>query len=265
VSRDLRGAAVLITGASSGIGRACVPRFVAAGARVLALGRDAGRLASLAVETDAPERVATFVADVTDAVAMERVAREIVDSEGVPDVVVANAGIGLDARFEHTADADVRAVFDTNVFGVYRTVRPYVPGMVARGSGRILLISSVVGKRGVPNYSAYSGSKFALHGMAGALRGELWGTGVTVGLVCPSSTTTPFQERVRRSGPAQKRVRLARHSAESVADAIVRMARTDRREIVLSAEGKAMAWVEKLAPWALDWILGRVLVRRARD
>jgi short-subunit dehydrogenase len=253
---------VLITGATSGIGREAVLSFVRAGARVLALGRDEDRLRALREACATPDRVAIHACDLLDGASMERVAQSVLAGGGAPDVVVANAGIGLDARFEHTSDDDVRAVFDTNVLGVYRTVRPYLPAMIERGSGRVLLISSVVGKRGIPNYSAYSGSKFALHGIAGALRAELHGTGVRVGLVCPSSTTTGFHERVRRSGPAQRRVRLASHTAESVAGAIVAMARSDRREIVLSAEGKAMAWTEKFLPGLLDVLLGRVLVDR---
>lgn len=253
---------MLITGATSGIGRAAALAFVREGARVLALGRDVSRLEALRDAAGAPDRLTTHACDVLDAASMDRVARAVIEDGGAPDVVVANAGIGLDARFEHTSDDDVRAVFDTNVLGTYRTVRPFLPGMIARGSGRVLMVSSVVGKRGVPNYSAYSGSKFALHGMAGALRAELVGTGVTVGLVCPSSTTTGFHDRVRRAGPAQRRVRLASHAAESVAAAIVSMARSDRREIVLSLEGKAMAWTETFFPWLLDRILGRALVDR---
>jgi len=125
------------------------------------------------------------------------------------------------------------------------------------------MVSSVVGKRGIPNYAAYSGSKFALHGMADALRPELLGTGVTVGIVCPSSTTTEFAERRLRSGPPQKNVRVQKHSAESVALALVSMARSTRREMILSPEGKLMNVVNRLAPGILDRILAKVLVKKA--
>jgi short-subunit dehydrogenase len=134
--------------------------------------------------------------------------------------------------------------------------------MVDRGRGRIVLVSSVVGKRGTPNYAAYSGSKFALHGIADALRPELSGTGVTVGIVCPSSTTTQFDERKMRAGVPQNKVRVQRHSAASVARAITRMARSRRREVVLSAEGRLMVLVNALSPRLMDWILAKTLVRR---
>jgi short-subunit dehydrogenase len=151
-------------------------------------------------------------------------------------------------------------VFETNVLGVYRTLRPFVPPMVARGSGRILVVSSVVGRRGTPNYSAYSASKFALHGMADALRVELHGSGVTVGVVCPSSTTTEFHASRLQQGPQQRRVRPMKHTAESVARALVRMSRSTRRETVLSVEGKLLVAADALAPGLLDRILARVLL-----
>jgi short-subunit dehydrogenase len=260
---DLRGRRVLITGASAGIGRAATKAFVDEGAVVIAVARAKDRLDALAAELGGRERVATYAADVADGPGMEALAQRILDEQGVPDVIVANAGIGVDARFAETTDAVWRTLFEVNVFGVVRTIRPFLPGMIARRSGRILIVSSAVGKRGIPNYAAYSGSKFALHGMADALRPELVGTGVTVGIVCPSSTTTEFESRKLRSGPPQMHVRVQKHSAESVARALVRMARGTRREIVLSPEAKLMTVLNWLAPGILDRILARVLVGKA--
>jgi short-subunit dehydrogenase len=260
---DLTEKRVLITGASAGIGRAATKAFVDAGAIVLAVARSKDRLDSLAAELGGPTRVATFVADVGDGAAMETLASEILAKHGAPDIVIANAGLGMDARFAVTTDEAWRTIFEVNVFGVVRTIRPFLPGMIARGSGRILIVSSAVGKRGVPNYAAYSGSKFALHGMADALRPELSGTGVSVGIVCPSSTTTEFDERKLRQGPPQVKVRVQRHSPESVARALVRMARSRRREVLLSPEAKLMNVLNHLAPGILDWILAKVLVRKA--
>lgn len=255
------GKIVLITGASAGIGRATALGFAREGARALALSRSAERLATLEAEAR-PGVVVPIVADVTDPRATENACRSIERDQGVPDVVVANAGVGLDARFVDTSDEAWRRVFEVNVLGVVRVVRPFVGGMIARGSGRVLIVSSVVGKRGIPHYSAYAASKHALHGMAESLRAEIWGSGVTVGIVCPSSTTTEFQERMERLGPSQQRVRLQRHSAESVARAILRMAASRRREMVLSPEGKAMVWSNVFAPGLLDRILHKVLVTR---
>jgi len=257
-----RGKLVLITGASAGIGRATALHFSREGAKVLALARSRERLERVRAEAPEGGPIVPVVADVADGGQMASAAATILREHGVPHVVVANAGIGLDARFEETTDEALRSLFEVNVFGVYRTVRPFLPGMVERGSGRILFVSSVAGKRGTPHYSAYCASKFALHGMADALRAELWGTGVTVGVVCPSTTETEFQERALRMGPSQRRIRIASHSAESVARAIVRMSSSRRREVVLSAEGKLLVWVGAIAPGFLDGLLGRLLVRR---
>jgi len=260
---QLSGRRVLITGASSGIGRAAVRAFVAEGAVVLAVARSEPELRGISAELGGASKVVPLPCDVTDGPAMERMAREVLARWGAPDVIVANAGVGLDARFEAMTDDALRTVFEVNVFGVVRTIRPFLPAMTARKSGRILIVSSVVGKRGVPNYSAYAGSKFALHGMADSLRSELVGTGVSVGIVCPSSTTTQFQSRIRREGPPQVRTRVKKHSAESVARALVSMARSKRRERILSPEAKLLNGLNRLAPGLLDWFLAKALMRRA--
>jgi short-subunit dehydrogenase len=253
---------VRITGASQGIGLAAARAFAAEGATVVVVARSWQKLAELAASD---RRIVPVAADVADGASMEAMAARVLAERGVPDVVIANAGIGLDARFQDTSDAAMREVLEVNTLGVLRTVRPFLPGMVARGSGRILLVSSVVGKRGIPHYTAYSASKFALHGMADCLRPELYGSGVSVGIVCPSSTTTEFQANIRTAGPAQNKKRIKRHSAESVAAALVSMAGSARRERILSIEGKAMALVDTLAPWLMDFILGRVFQRRPAE
>jgi short-subunit dehydrogenase len=256
---------VLVTGASSGIGRAAAVAFIAAGARVIGVARSAARLAEAAAAATDRSRFHAIPADVADAASMESMASRVRSDHGVPDVVVANAGIGLDALFVETTDEALRAVLEVNLLGVYRTVRPFLPAMIERGSGRVILVSSIVGKRGIPHYSGYSASKFALHGVADALRAELAGTGVTVGMVCPASTDTGFRDRALRRGPAQRQLRPRRHSAESVARAIVSMARSGRREAVLGAEAKLMVWADALAPGLVDRILARSLTRRAGD
>ena len=256
------GKLVLITGASQGIGLAAARMFAAEGGTVLALARSFAKLQELAASSP---RIVPVQADVADSASMEAMAARVLGERGVPDVVIANAGIGLDARFQDTSDVAMREILEVNTLGVLRTVRPFLAGMLARRSGRILLVSSVVGKRGIPHYTAYCASKFALHGMADCLRPELYRSGVTVGIVCPSSTTTEFQANIRSAGPSQNKKRIKRHSAESVAAALVSMAGSTRRERILSLEGKAMAVVNTLAPGLMDLVLGRVFMRRTAD
>lgn len=258
------GRLVLVTGASAGIGRAACEAFARDGDRVLAVARRADRLDDLAqAAAAAGQSIVALAADVTDRAAMEALATRVLRESGVPDVVVANAGVGLDARFVDMTEDALRAVLETNVIGVFRTIHPFLPGMLARGSGRILIISSIVGKRGVPHYAAYAASKFALHGMADAMRGELMGTGVSVGLICPSSTQSEFHESIARRGPAQRRVRPKVHPASSVAEGIVRMSRSRKRELLLSSEGRLMLVLNAISPSLLDRILARALNPRS--
>jgi short-subunit dehydrogenase len=259
VADRFQGKRVLVTGASAGIGRAAALAFAAEGATVYATARSREGLESAAASVSGPGKIVPIVADVTDAPGMESMAARVLADGGAPDVVVANAGIGLDALFQNTTEDDLRTILDVNVLGVYRTVRPFVEPMVRRGRGRILFISSVVGKRGTPHYSAYSASKFALRGMADSLRVEVFGTGVTVGVVYPSSTTTEFRERMMRTGVSQKSFRINRHTPESVARGILRMSRSTRRDLVLSPEGKLMSFVNPIAPWLIDRILAKAL------
>jgi short-subunit dehydrogenase len=258
VSAD-SGRLVLITGTSRGIGRSAAIEFARRGDRVIAVARSRNDLAALARDH---ERIVSLVADVADAESMRALGDRVLSEHAVPDVVVANAGIGLDALLTATTDEDLRRLFEVNVVGVYRTIRPFIEGMVRRGSGRVLIVSSIVGKRGLPYYSGYAASKFALHGVADALRAELCGTGVSVGVVCPSSTRTDFQRNSLRSGPGQRRMRLLRRSPESVARAIVSMASSRRRERILGFESKLMTFVDVISPGLIDWILARSLTRK---
>lgn len=262
MGKSMQGSLVLITGASAGIGLAAARAFVAEGARVVGVARDAERLDQLCADLGGSDRFVPLSADVTDAESMQSMVRKMLDEVGLPDVVVANAGIGLDATFVNTSEETLRKIFEVNFFGLVRTVQPFLPAMIERGSGRVLLISSVVGKRGLPNYSAYCASKFALHGLADALHPELHGTGVSLGIVCPSSTATEFHDRQIRQGPRQRRVRPLRHSAEKVARAIVRMAKGRRREMLLSPEGRFMVFVDTFAPRFVDRILARMFKSR---
>jgi hypothetical protein len=177
---------------------------------------------------------------------------------------VRRAGIGLDALFDETTDEALTRLFEVNVIGVFRTIRPFLRPMIDRGSGRFVIVSSIVGKRGVPHYAGYSASKFALHGAADALRSELWGSGVSVGLVCPSSTETEFRQHALSAGPTQNSMRLVRRPARTVACAIVSRADSRRRERILGLESKAMTFLDTLVPGLIDWLLARALTRRRR-
>jgi len=253
---------VLITGASAGIGRASASAFARRGYRVLAVARRRELLDELAAEQAGAASVIAIPADISEEASTAAMSRRVLDEFGVPDVVVANAGIGLDALFTETSNRALRRLFEVNFFGVIATVKPFLPGMLERGSGRLLIVSSIVGKRGIPHYSAYSASKFALHGLADSLRSELIGSGVTVGLICPSTTDTDFQKRALREGPSQNSLRPRQHSAEAVAEFIVKMAGSTRHEVIVGIEAKLLHLANRIAPKWVDRLLARTLVSK---
>ena len=182
---------VFLTGASSGIGEALAKHYAAQGATLGLVARRAEFLSRLASSLSSP--TATYVADVRDTAAMKSAGDDFLAVHGVPDLVIANAGISHGTSTEIADDAATfREVMDTNVVGIVNAFHPFVAAMRGRGSGTLAGIASVAGFRGLPGASAYSASKAAAISYLEALRIELHGTGVTVCTVCPGFIRTPM-------------------------------------------------------------------------
>lgn len=180
---------VVITGAASGLGRAIARRFASLGARTVALDLNKELLAQLRGELGGS--LETLACDVTDLPAVEKAL------SGVPaDVLINSAGISGQTNLKsyEVDPADVERVFRVNFFGSYHTSRALLPGMVARGYGRVLHIASIAGKEGNAGMLAYSASKAAVIGMAKVQGKELAGTGVTVNALAPAVIQTPMVE-----------------------------------------------------------------------
>jgi NAD(P)-dependent dehydrogenase (short-subunit alcohol dehydrogenase family) len=189
------GQSILITGATSGIGRDAALRLAGAGHLVLAGGRRADALAALA--RDSGGRVEPLVLDVTDpgsvAAAAELVERRI-GRRGL-DVLVNNAGYALPGPLEALAERDLRELFDTNVFGLLAVTRAFLPAMRERGQGRVVNVGSIMGRVAMPLLGAYNASKHAVAALTDALRMELAPFGITVVLVEPGAIRTGFAAR----------------------------------------------------------------------
>lgn len=194
------GQLVLITGSSSGIGLATAAACAAATHRVIATMRDPDRRGALGAA--AGEHAASIHVeqlDVTAANAGERV-KEILDRHGTPHALVNNAGIAVGGVFEEQSDDEVRAQFETNVFGVMAVTRAVLPAMRAAGAGRIINVSSISGLLAFPCLGIYAATKHAVEGFSEALRWEIGPFGIHVCLVEPGTHRTPiFFENQRRA------------------------------------------------------------------
>lgn len=192
-------ATVLITGASAGIGKAAALRLAGRGHHVIATGRNVGALEQL--KKTAKGRVDTLTLDVTSATSVEAAQRDVgalLGTKGV-DVLINNAGLMVAGPLESVTEADLKAQFETNVFGPMRMIRAFLPAMRERRSGRIINISSVVGRLALPFFGPYNSTKHAIEALSDSLRHELRPFGVDVVIIAPGGITTGFGEVERKS------------------------------------------------------------------
>ena len=178
----------LITGASSGFGRAITEAAVAADDTVVATARNAAVLADLAAAH--PGQVEPLALDVTDVAAIEATVSDVIARHGRIDVLVNNAGRAHVGAAEETSAAELRSLFDVHVFGPAAVVRAVLPHMRKRRSGSIVQMSSMGGQLSFAGFSAYSGTKFALEGMSEALADEVRPLGIKVLIVEPGAFRT---------------------------------------------------------------------------
>ena len=184
--------AILITGASSGIGAALARAYARPGAFLALAGRDRRRLEAVAGACrDGGARVTAEIVDVTDRAAMARWVGGTDDGQPL-DLVIANAGISAGTGGQGEDEEQTHALFAVNVGGVLNTVLPVIPRMRARKHGQIAVMSSVAGLRGLPGAPAYSASKAAVKAYGEALRGWLAADGVRVSVICPGFVETPM-------------------------------------------------------------------------
>ncbi|MGA8784617.1 MAG: SDR family oxidoreductase, partial [Polaromonas sp.] len=190
---------VFITGASSGIGQALALRYYAAGYRLALLARRTAEVQSWAEANLIPvSRYQVYSADVSDIDSIVTAGQSCIALQGLPDVVIANAGISIGMDTSVRDDLKVMAkTFATNTIGVAATFHPFVAAMAVRGTGVLVGIGSVAGIRGLPGHGAYCASKAAVISYCESLRGELKPSGVKVVTICPGYIDTPLTRQNR--------------------------------------------------------------------
>ncbi len=189
------GPAVLVTGASSGIGAATAELLARRGFRVWGASRRGGG-------RDAPPGVRWVAMDVRDEASVRDAVAKVLAEAGRLAGAVCNAGTGIFGSVEEVPIELARELFETNFFGTLRTLRAVLPSMRAQGSGRVVVVGSLAGRAPIPFQAHYSASKAALDALVLSLRNELHGTGVLASLVEPGDVATPFNDAMHWGDPA---------------------------------------------------------------
>lgn len=264
VEREFRDNVVVITGASYGIGRELAVQLAGLGASLVLSARSGDRLdetARLCAGGGGP-RPATVVADVRREDDCRRIIDRALDAYGRLDTLIVNAGVSMDAPFEAIQDSSqYLRILETNVLGAMYCTRYALPHL-KRTRGRLVAMSSVAGKTGVPGYSVYAASKHALVGFFESIRIELRGDGVSVSIMMPDFVSSGIHEREL---DAQGRPVGANHYVDydrvmdvpACARIVIDAAAKRKRQVIMSWRGRIGQWVKLIAPGAIDEIARR--------
>ena len=258
---------VLITGASAGLGAALAREYAARGAVLVLLARRITRLQALADEIDPTgQRVLALECDVTQDGDLEKAVSAARETFGPIDVAIANAGWSLKGQLEELTLDDYRRQWETNVFGVLRTIYATLDDL-KQTQGRLAIVSSVKSYLAFSGDSPYSTSKFALRALSESLSGELAPDGISVTHVCPAYVATEIRLIDRRgivredwNDSVSPRLLMGTDvTAAAIATAIERR----RSEVVLTNYGKLVVFLKRHTPWFLSWLLSTLGIQVA--
>lgn len=221
---ELNGKVTVVTGGNRGIGKSIALAFAAEGCRVAISGRDDSALRQAADEIRKQFSVDVLSIKADVRVDAQSLAQRVESELGPADILVNNAGIGIFSDVQRMEEDDFRAVFETNLFGVFYITRAFLPGMIRHGGGHVINIGSLAGKNNFAGGSAYCASKHALLSFAECLMLEVRHQNVKVTTICPGSVATDFSPESKGKDWAL--------TGEDVAAAVVDVARTSARSLL---------------------------------
>lgn len=256
--RPLEEQVVVLTGASSGIGRAAAGLFGQRGASVVLAARDAEALQEVAREVElAGGRAVAVPTDVGDWSQVETLAQAAIDHFGRIDTWVNDAGVSIGRTVEATEIAEVERIFRVNVLGVIHGVKAVLPHMSRQHAGTIINIGSVAGVRAFPIQSVYSATQHAVKGLTEGLRLELWKKGgdFHVTFIAPPAINTPLFAQSRSKFGTQLGAPPPIYDPRIVAESIVFAAENPRRDIFVGGGARFFDVMERISPPLTDWLL----------
>jgi 3-dehydrosphinganine reductase len=258
---------VLVTGGSSGIGLDLAKSYIRQGANVTLLARNQSRLDDAVKEClaqclTADQKVLAFSVDVGDASALSECVAEVNKAMGTLDLLILSAGIVQSIRLMEQSEQQFNNIIQTNVMGSRLVVKAFLPEMIKAGKGHVCFVASLGGLIAGYGYSAYSASKFAVIGMAGALRQELHSAGVGVSVLCPPEVDTPMVTNEANHILAETRFIKdigGRLSTATVAKATVRGINNNQFMIVPGFKAKLSYALSRYAPKAFGWFVIKMI------
>lgn len=257
---------VIITGGSSGIGKATAKQLASLGANISIIARSPAKLETAQAEIEKAalhpdQRVLTFAADVADRTQAERAIQAAIEQLGAPDLLIACAGIAHPGYFQDLAIEVFERTMAVNYFGSLYCIRAALPAMT---SGHIVLVSSGAGLIGIYGYTPYSPSKFALRGLAESLRGELKVSGIGLSIVYPPDTDTPQLAEENKTKPPETKAITATAetwSAEAVAQEIIKGVQKNQFMITPGLELTIVAKLHSLISPLLNRYFDRIVAK----
>ncbi len=241
-----------ITGASSGIGEALAEALAERGARLVLSARREDRLRQVQAACAHPERHLVLPLDLADAASLGAAAQQALDAFGRIDVLINNGGIGQRGRAVETQIEVDRRIMEVNYFGTVALTKAVLPSMLARGSGHVVVVSSLVGTFSTPRRSAYAASKHALHGFFDALRAEVHDAGVRVTVVCPGFVRTAISiHALQADGTPHGAMDAAQQhglAPDVCARKILRAVERGKAEVYIAGKEKAAVYLKRFLP-----------------
>ncbi len=265
---DWQGTNVVITGAGSGIGKALAEDLASRGARLALVDLSRENLDAVAQTLPDPNSVHLADMDVSNQSHVQALAEALVAKDFVPDVVINNAGINLSSKAMGTSLEELTRVMDINFYGMVHGIQAFLPGMQARGSGTMVVVSSIFGIVGMPTQTAYNASKFAIRGYAEALREEVAADGIKVLVVCPGGVRTNIMRNAQvkdlpiglrpGSDPIKAFDKIAKTSPEQAAEQIRKAIERGDNRVLIGKDARMMDRLQRLFPGGYHKIMRKL-------